>query len=102
MRFNEEEWLMNAKAIRFAFFASVLGLCLARALPWRAHVAGGTLSGTVTDSQGAAVSNAKVTATNSGTNVSIDSTTKSSRAYTLSNLNPGDYDVSATASGFSK
>ena len=93
---------MNAKAIRFVLFASVLGICLVSALPLRAQVAGGTLSGTVTDSQGAAVSNAKVTATNSGTNVSIDTTTNSSGAYTLSNLNPGDYDVSATASGFSK
>ena len=93
---------MNGKAIRFVLFASVLGLCLVSALPLRAQVAGGTLSGTVTDAQGAAVPNAKVAATNSGTNVSIDTTTNASGAYTLSNLIPGDYDVSATAAGFSK
>jgi hypothetical protein len=93
---------MNARAIRFVLFASVLGLCLVNALPLRAQVAGGTLSGTITDAQGAAVPNAKVTATNSATNVSIDTTTNASGAYTLSNLIPGEYDVSATAPGFSK
>src|SRR5215469_16794769 len=68
----------------------------------RAQVAGATVTGNVTDAQGAAVPNAKVTAVNSATNVSTATTANGVGAYTIPNLNPGDYQVSAEASGFNK
>ena len=90
---------MNPKA--FALFASILGLCLILSTPSRAQVSGGTLSGTITDAQGGAVADAKVSAKNVATGVSTDTTTNSAGAYSIVNLNPGDYDVSVSAPGFS-
>ena len=59
-----------------------------------------TLSGTVTDTSGALVSGAKVTLTNTATNVSKTARTDSSGAY-LFNLVPiGNYRVAAEQSGF--
>jgi hypothetical protein len=70
--------------------------------PLHAQVAGATLSGTITDPQGAAVPGAKVSATNSGTGITTETETNPSGAYTLPNLNPGDYQIAAVASGFSR
>jgi hypothetical protein len=60
----------------------------------------GSLQGTVTDTSGAVIPNATVTATNTATGVS--STTKSTSAgfYTISPMNPGVYVVRIAASGF--
>jgi hypothetical protein len=60
----------------------------------------GSLQGTVTDTSGAAIPNATVTATNTATGIS--STTKSTSAgfYTISPMNPGTYVVRIAASGF--
>jgi len=94
---------MNPKA-KSAFFASILsilGVCLILSLPSRAQVAGATLLGTITDAQGGAVADAKVSAKNAATGVSTDTTTNGSGAYSIVNLNPGDYDVSVSAQGFS-
>jgi hypothetical protein len=77
-----------------------MGLLLPRST--RAQVAGATISGNVTDAQGAAVPNAKVTATNAATNLSVSTDANGVGAYTIPNLNPGDYQVSAEASGFNK
>jgi hypothetical protein len=66
----------------------------------RAQVAGGTLSGTITDAQGAAVVNAKISARNAATGVTNETTTNSSGAYSLVNILPANYDVSLTAPGF--
>ncbi len=55
-----------------------------------------------TDAQGAAVPNAKVSASNNATNVSTSTTANSVGAYTIPNLIPGDYEASAEAPGFSK
>jgi hypothetical protein len=60
----------------------------------------GTIVGTTTDSTGAGVPNATVTATNKGTNVKYTSDTNSAGEYRLNNLPIGTYDVSATAKGF--
>jgi hypothetical protein len=70
--------------------------------PVYAQVAGATLSGIITDPQGAAVPSATVSATNSGTGISSETQSNSSGEYTLPNLNPGDYRVVVTASGFSR
>jgi len=91
---------MDPKAFRFLPFVLVLCLCLGFSLPSRAQVAGGSLSGTITDPQGAAVVGAKISAKNAATGVTSETTTNSSGAYSLVNLLPANYDLSATAPGF--
>jgi carboxypeptidase family protein/TonB-dependent receptor-like protein len=92
---------MNPKAIRFAPFTLILGLCLVISLPVRAQVVGATLSGTLTDAQGLAISNVKISAMNLGTGVSTSTTTNATGAFSIANLNPADYEISASAAGFS-
>lgn len=66
-----------------------------------AQVAGATLAGTVTDTSGAAVPNAKVSIKNGSTGVERDITTDSAGFYSAPNLLPGVYDITASAPGFS-
>ncbi len=83
--------------------AGVCVLCLSAliSLPLRAQVAGATLTGTVTDTQGGAIPNAKVSARNTATGVSTDTTTNAAGLFNIVNLVPGDYDVNVSAPGFS-
>jgi hypothetical protein len=60
----------------------------------------GNVIGTVTDATGAAVPNAKITATDTAKGVSYTATTNASGYYTLNNLTPGDYKVVVEAQGF--
>src|SRR5467141_3445061 len=61
-----------------------------------------TLLGTVTDSSGAAVSNAKVTITETNTGISRTSQTNESGNYISPDLPPGTYTVTAELSGFKR
>jgi Carboxypeptidase regulatory-like domain len=58
------------------------------------------ISGTVTDSQGAVVSGARVTATNTATGVETSTTTNASGVYSLLQLIPGTYNVKVTKESF--
>lgn len=60
----------------------------------------GSIIGQVTDPSGAVISNAQVTATSTQTGVSHAAVTTSAGVYTLPNLPPSTYDVTATAPGF--
>src|SRR5207248_9951297 len=62
----------------------------------------GTLVGTVTDSSGAVVPVAKITATDTSTAIARATETNSSGNYTFANLPPGNYAVVAEARGFKK
>ena len=62
----------------------------------------GTLTGTVTDAQGAAIANAKIVATASETGVVSQTVTTDTGAYTIPAVQPGTYTVSVEASGFQK
>ena len=68
--------------------------------PIRAQVAGGTFSGTVSDPSGAAVPNAQITIKDTSTGISHTATTDAAGFYSVPNLLPGKYDVTATATGF--
>ena len=60
----------------------------------------GDVSGTVVDSSGAAVSNAKITATNTATGEVKTASTSDTGFFRILELSPGDYKVVATAPGF--
>jgi hypothetical protein len=61
-----------------------------------------TLLGTVTDATGAAVANAKVTATEATTGALHQSATNESGNYTFPDLQPGPYTVTIEAKGFKR
>ena len=91
---------MNPTASKFLPFTWVFVLCLGIALPLRAQVAGGTLSGTITDSSGAGVPQSQVVIKNSATGITRSVTTNAEGFYTAANLLPGEYDVTISATGF--
>jgi carboxypeptidase family protein len=91
---------MKVKLNQFLAVGCVLLLWTLIPASLRAQVAGATLSGTIMDAQGGAIPNAKVSARNTATGVSTDTTTNAAGAYTIVNLLPGDYDVNVSAAGF--
>jgi hypothetical protein len=60
----------------------------------------GSISGTVTDVSGASVAGASVTVTNISTGAVRTAVTNSKGEYTITQLNPADYEVSVTGTGF--
>jgi hypothetical protein len=58
------------------------------------------LSGTITDPSGAVVPGAALTLTSSQSQISATATTGSDGLYSFPNLQPGNYDLKVTASGF--
>ena len=64
------------------------------------QVAGGTLSGTVTDASGAVIPNAQVAITNTATGVTSTTSTDKAGLYSAPNLVPGTYEVTISAAGF--
>jgi hypothetical protein len=88
---------MNPKTTNF-FFGAVLIFVLA-ANPLHAQPSPATLSGTLVDSFGKAVPDAKITVKNSSTGQAIESQTDSSGVFTIHDLAAGDYEVSASVDG---
>src|SRR5438128_4962308 len=72
--------------------------CMAAEL--HAQVAGGTISGTVTDSSGRVINNVQVTITNVATGVTREVTTNDEGFYSAPNLLPGTYEAKFSAQGF--
>ena len=64
------------------------------------QVVGGTLSGAITDTSGAAIPGAQVIIKNVATGVSTAVTTNGQGIYNAPNLLPGNYDVTVSAGGF--
>ncbi len=62
----------------------------------------GTITGTVSDQQGAAVPNAKITIRDQATGVSYDTVSNDSGSFTRPSLTPGTYTVVIEAAGFQK
>src|ERR1700761_4516588 len=66
----------------------------------KAQLTGGTLTGTITDPQGAAIPGASVKATNTATGVSTTVAANGDGIYHIVNLLPGPYELTVTVSGF--
>jgi Carboxypeptidase regulatory-like domain/TonB-dependent Receptor Plug Domain/TonB dependent receptor-like, beta-barrel len=69
------------------------------AVSW-AQVAGGAISGTVTDSSGRVIGNVQITISNLATGVTRDVTTNGEGFYSAPNLLPGMYQAKFSAKGF--
>ncbi|HTZ73358.1 MAG TPA: TonB-dependent receptor [Candidatus Aquilonibacter sp.] len=62
----------------------------------------GGISGTISDATGAVLPGAPVTAASEGTGQNFSATTDSTGRYLISNLQPGVYDLTVNAKGFSQ
>ncbi len=83
----------------FSIFALAAGLMLL-VVPGRAFAQEtGSISGTVTDTSGAAVPGAAVTARNTGTNAVRSETSSATGTYTFTNLIPATYEISVPSVG---
>jgi hypothetical protein len=92
-------YLANAFYIAIALLVIATPFAITPVL--HAQTAGeGTISGTVTDSTGAAVPGAKVIATNVATNISYERASLSSGLFTIAPVPPGTYTLSIQANGF--
>src|SRR3954468_4916450 len=88
-------WLPEIRVVLLA--SAVLALSTVR-MPGQAIT--GTLVGTVRDATGAVISAANVTATNTDTNIAQSTVSGSGGDYTIPNLPPGRYKVTAQIAGF--
>jgi hypothetical protein len=82
----------------------VLGVLLFAGCASLALAQGGSstalLSGTVTDASGASVANASISMRNTDTNTAYSATSNDRGSYTVANLPPGNYELTASYSGF--
>ena len=84
------------------FFLVIIALPLLAAGYLMAQTSEGRIVGTVYDQAGAVIANAKVTVTNTATDVSRSLSTTSAGVYVVPDLPPGPYKVAAEAPGFKK
>jgi hypothetical protein len=80
---------------------TVCALVMNTALPALAQNPTGSIRGVITDPQGAVVTNATITVKNKSTGDVRKIDVGSDGIYTVSNLLPGEYEVSVSADGFS-
>ncbi len=66
-----------------------------------AQVVGATISGTVTDTSGSKMPGVDIVITNVGTGIATTTATKGEGTFDVPNLQPGNYEISASAKGFS-
>src|SRR4026208_537438 len=84
------------------YCAATLACEVLTALPAAAQFDRGQISGTIKDAQGGVVPGVTVVVTNTQTQIARNTVTDSSGFYTVPNLAPGRYDVSAELQGFKK
>src|SRR5215470_11585073 len=90
---------MNKKMIKKSLWMCVVVSLLASPVLAQ-QIGGGTVNGTVTDPSGAAITNAKVSATQTATGVARTTQSVGAGIYTFSSLPPGVYEVQIEAAGF--
>jgi len=88
---------MNPKAVMLP--AAAVMIFVLTLHPLLAQDATATLSGTITDSSGKVLANAKVSIKNLSTSESTETQTDSAGLYKIPNLAAGDYEVSALVEG---
>jgi hypothetical protein len=81
---------------------AAVGLLLGLSLTASAQTYTATLTGTVTDENGATVPNVRVVATNQGTNLEYTAETSDAGVYTIPFLPVGGYVITVEATGFKK
>ena len=86
---------------KFLFVSFIAVLCLFIQTA-SAQTITASITGTVTDPSGSVVPNAKVTATNTATNVTFDALTNQAGVYNLLFLPIGNYSLSVSSTGFKK
>src|SRR5258708_39847370 len=99
---NSNSLIIGVVMNRMFVALNVLLLCLAIGAPAHGQGGFGSISGRVTDPQGAVVPGVKVEAINDATNARQESTTNSSGYYELLDLAPGTYTVEAGIASFKK
>ena len=86
---------------RLQFFKFILYFLISSTLAFAQRDLG-TITGTITDQQGAAVPNAKVSIKNNDTGVAYDTVSNDTGTFSRPALNAGTYTVTVEASGFQK
>src|SRR5262245_23681979 len=84
-----------------SYFVVLCPLVISAQMGWSQAVTG-TLLGTVTDTSGAVVPNANVTATEVNTRISSRTSTTAEGLYTIPYLQPGTYRIEVEMPGFNK
>lgn len=83
--------------LSFIFAAAICACC---STPCRAQSPTGTITGTVTDNQGASLGSVQIVAQNHATQLTYKTQSAEDGTYSLPLLPVGNYEVSATAAGF--
>ena len=96
MEFTRMIFNQKSRQICFSFFLWLVG-----ATALSAQATGGNIAGTVTDPTHSTIVGAQITITNLGKGESQVVTTNKAGAYSIPNLQPGQYSISVTAPGFS-
>src|ERR1700687_3540111 len=89
---------LNVRMLCVGLLVSLLFCGVAANL--QAQVAGGTISGTVTDSSGRVINNVQITITNAATGGTREVTTNDEGFYSAPTLLPGIYEAKFAAKGF--
>ena len=91
--------MKNFFRLAFAFAIAILLVC--SSIPAHAQGLGNaSLSGTVTDPSGGAISGATISLRNPATDASYTGTTNASGYYAIANMQPGTYELKVNFSGF--
>ncbi|HQU84554.1 MAG TPA: carboxypeptidase-like regulatory domain-containing protein, partial [Pyrinomonadaceae bacterium] len=97
---KERTYLFQERKILFLCLLLLLSIAGVRSVS--AQTTSGRISGTVTDSNGAVISNATVVVSDPATNLNRTVTTDENGFYTVTNLPVGTYSVSAEMQNFKK
>ena len=89
---------MRSRFVLLAILA--ITILLGAAIPAFSQTTVATLNGAVRDESGGSVKNANLTLREVGTNASYSTTSNDSGLYAITNLPPGEYDLTVTYTGF--
>jgi hypothetical protein len=91
----------STKIAQRLFICAALAIGTLTCVRAYAQVAGATLSGVVTDASGAAIPKVTVSTKNAATGATRIVSTDGAGFYSMPNMLPGSYDITASATGFS-